>query len=130
MEVKLFQKKYFVIFTAAVYAVLVSLFYKLQWKEDYTFDSSCYFGNPCVRFCCKNEQLCNQNYVDKYFNASLLPDDFFTGWNASQGVNAHFGKPRCTLKLVDPIKSWKFLTVSFYKLKSNVNEVFDGFRMA
>jgi hypothetical protein len=106
------QKKYFIIFVSLVYVVLIVLFFKLQKETSYAYDydESCFFEKPCVRFCC--ESGCDQSYIDKHFNASLLPDDDLMEWNGTQGIVAHFERPNCSLKLVDFVESWEFKSVN------------------
>jgi hypothetical protein len=108
------QKKHLVVVTVATYAVLFTLFFMVQKNNrssSMNSDSSCILEKPCVTFCCKNETLCNQKYINDNFNASLLPEDKFTGWNATQGIKAYFGKPNCTLDSVDIKAKWEFRLV-------------------
>jgi hypothetical protein len=104
---KMIEKKYFVIGVAVTYLVLSVLFFELQDLRYHEFERSCYYDKPCVTFCCKNESLCNQKYIDGHFNASFLPNDEYTGWNGTLGVTAKFGQPNCTLNAADSGKSWK-----------------------
>lgn len=115
----MFQKKYFVISVSIVYFILIILFYKLQQNRKLYFNGSCYSEMPCVKFCCANRELCDESYVDKNFNASLLPDNEFTGWKASQGIQIFLELPSCagSLELIDPNKSWKFELVSEKKIQ-------------
>lgn len=108
-------KTNFVIFAVVVYVVLVIWFYSLEKEVNgLAFERSCYFEKPCVRFCCKDEKLCDQKYINDNFNASLLPEDEYTGWNGTQGLTAHFGKPNCTLSSIDSKNAFEFQLVIFY----------------
>jgi hypothetical protein len=104
------QKKYFVISVASIYIGLTVLFNVVCQTIEH--DRSCYFERPCVRFSCENKKLCDQKYIDSNFNASLLPDDEYIGWNASQGIKAYFGKPKCILNAVDFEENWEFELVN------------------
>lgn len=104
---EMFQKKYFLICAAIVYVVLIVLFTKSQKNRFY--DRTCYYEKPCVRFCCKDEKLCNQKFIDEHFDASTLPDEEDMEWNAAKGVKAYIGKPICSLKQSE--KSWELLRV-------------------
>jgi hypothetical protein len=72
------------------------------------FDSHCYWKKPCIRFCCENETLCNQKYIDGKFNASILPDDTHIGWNSSIGIKAILKKPTCSLDAMELGKKLEF----------------------
>jgi hypothetical protein len=95
------QKKYLVILAAVVYIVLA---YFLWWFEKPQIESSsfdyCTVGEACLRFCCKNETLCEENFIKKNFN---------TIHDAPMNVSASFGKPECTLSTLQTTpKSIKF----------------------
>lgn len=110
---KMFQKKYFSVSVFLIYMFLVILFFKLQRKYSVSSDDSFYFDvEPCVRFCCKNKELCDQKYIDDHFNASLLPYDEFWDWNETQGVKAYFGQPDCTLNEISSQDVWEFKAVN------------------
>jgi hypothetical protein len=112
----MFQNKYFVIFAAIVYLVLIILFQSFRKVEEIE-DQSCYFEKPCVRFCCKDQKLCDEKYIEENFNASVIPDLGGIYWNVTDGIRGFFGKPKCTLKLVE--KSYNFSYVSktlYYRL--------------
>jgi hypothetical protein len=112
-QIKMFQKRYFVVCVVLIYATLIFLFFHLQREEKIDFDEACYFEQPCVRFCCKNEELCDQKYIDEHFNASLLPEDEFLEWNGTQGIKAYLEKPKCNLKLVESGRLWEFQSVKW-----------------
>lgn len=110
------QKKYFVICVAAVYVILVVLFYKAgNKKSHFDFFGHC-FDQPCVRFCCDDDKLCTENYINDNFNKSLIPDYEYWEWNSSQNLHTYFGKPECSgsingLVEYDKEKIYKFYAV-------------------
>jgi hypothetical protein len=103
------QKKYFVICVAFIYIGLIVLF---KVVCDYKHETSCYLEKPCIRFCCENKKLCDQKYINDNFDANLLPDDEYIGWNSSQGIKAYFGKPNCVLDSIDSEENWQFGVVN------------------
>lgn len=105
----MFQKKYLTVGVVLIYVILIALFFELDIQSSDHYDESCYMEKPCVRFCCKDKTLCDQNYIDENFNASLLPDDYGIEWNSTQGIEGYFEKPECSLKLAS--ESWEFYHV-------------------
>ena len=112
----MFEKKYLDTFVALIYLVLVALFFSLQKTSDYE-NSSCSYSEQCYRFCCKNEELCNQNYLEVNFNSTYGEEaslDWYDydGDNTTREVKFFYGKPECFLKDSDPEKPWTLQPVS------------------
>lgn len=112
----MFEKKYLDAFVVLVYLVLTALFFSLQKTSGYE-KSSCSYSSQCYRFCCKNEDLCDQNYLEVNFN-STFSEEAALDWfdydeNMTREVKFFYGKPECFLKDADPDKPWTLEPVSF-----------------
>lgn len=106
-QLKMISKKYFIISVSVTYAILIGLFLKFFLPTN-PYDSSCYKEKTCVKFCCDDEKLCNQDFIEKHFDASLLENDNQIGWNISQGIKASFGEPDCDMEALEPEQEWRF----------------------
>lgn len=122
----MFQQKYFFTVTILIYVTLFGFFNKLQHKR--VIDPNCFKEVPCVRFCCKTDEFCDKNYIDKNFNATILGEktinhenyeyesneDEFKITNMTLDVvmdfNPIFGEPICSL--VSAGNDWFFVDVS------------------
>jgi hypothetical protein len=94
-------KSYFVILAGVIYIVSA---YFLWWREKTQIKSSsfdkCSVGEACLQFCCKNETLCDENFIEKNFKTSQ---------DAPIKVQAVFTKPECIISTLQTSpKSFKF----------------------
>ena len=84
-----FRKKNCVIGSILIYIALIVLLILLQDRQ--TVITRCY-DEPCVRFCCKDEEFCNEKFIRKNFNLSVLDNSIDT-----MDYKILFGKPICNL---------------------------------
>jgi hypothetical protein len=109
------QQRYFVVFTIFLYFSLFVLFQRHHFTAE--GEISCY-SDGCVRFCCKNEKLCTQEFIANHFNLSSSglkaseDDSEEDDEDASEDRDfvAVFGKPKCNLKSAG--FDWKIKNVS------------------
>jgi hypothetical protein len=98
-----------------IYTILVVLFFSLEVEVGSTYDSDCSFEAKCYRFCCKDEQSCNEKFVKETFNSSYSGSADF--WfmdeddNTTIELKAFFGEPKCYLKETDPDKPYELMPV-------------------
>lgn len=105
-----------------IYTILLVLFFVLEKEFNYNFELEC-IEHKCFRFCCKNETLCTESFVEENFNSSYgdshdssfwfySDEESDTGENNTNRMKAYFGEPHCYLKETDPDKPWKIEPVS------------------
>lgn len=104
-------KKYFVLCVFIIYAVLITLFIKFERKDpryasSFRYGHGCGSTSICMRFCCKNETLCDKNYIKNNFKLLHLAKF------SSKDVRPNLREPQCTLKLVDNFEMEKIDRVS------------------
>jgi hypothetical protein len=121
-QFKMIQKKFLVLSVVVVYIILSVLFFNLQTGRKFYYSLS--FYTPSARFCCENEKLCNNEYINDHFNKSLFSEKLYSEWNSSQNLKTLFGKPECfgRLKMVDEDKQWEFKIASEIKPVMNNDE--------
>ena len=71
--------------------------------------SPCLYNQPCVRFCCFDKEFCDEKFIRKNFNSSVLD-------NLIDAVNYKIllGRPICNLNKApanDFYKSWSYSLV-------------------
>jgi hypothetical protein len=100
---------------AVIYAILVVLFFALQQEVSFNYDSECSFENQCYRFCCKDEQNCNEKFVKETFNFSYSgsADFWFMDEDDNKTIEMKpvFGEPKCFLKETDPDEPYELMPV-------------------
>lgn len=113
----MFQKKDYVAVAIACYIFFIMLFFLVQ--ERHSVDPPCNSEHPCVRFCCKDINLCKENYIRENFNESLD-----TEWMSSESeidkekfIILH-GKPKCSLMSISEKHNWTFYYVRLVQKKS------------
>lgn len=104
---KMFSRGNFVTFVIAINLILLVFFF--AFKERVVNNNACTYGQTCIRFCCDNEDLCRNNIIQTYFNASGIPKN--TG-KYETDVKLMFGRPPCrNLKKLGCNQEWKFTYV-------------------
>lgn len=112
-EKKMFGKKEFAFSVVVIYLVLIYFLFAYEKQPINENKSVCSYRGACVRFCCDNFYTCGKDFVDKYFNLSLIPED---DGNAYE-VEYLFGQPDCsTLNPLLTEKQWKFTSVRLRNL--------------
>lgn len=117
-------KRKLLICAVTVYVILVSLFIillneKTKQNDDmvvsYSYvdnDDECDFMNPCVRFCCNDKSTCNETFIHKNFNASILMHSLFDE-NQTRSLKLFMGHPECSITATRlTAKNIDFLLVS------------------
>lgn len=97
------SKRDCVIGAVIVYFLLILLYFTLD--ENQRIENICYFdNNRCVRFCCYDQTSCDEKFIRKNFNSSLLPNENKTDYLIL------YDKLSCETEKVD--KEWKFALVN------------------
>lgn len=107
---KMFQKKYFVLGVVIIYIILITIAFALQ--RHYSPNISCYSKKPCVRFCCENKQTCSEEFIEKNFNGSLVPNYLPHLGEEVDGFQSLLSKPDCW-NLQHEGQNFEFEEVSF-----------------
>ena len=89
------KKRDFVIGSVIVYCVLITLFICLKDKEPSLFDCG---SQNCIRFCCFDNNTCNDNFIQKNFYPAS-PD---------QSFKIITGSPKCSMKVLEFEKDLTF----------------------
>lgn len=111
------QNRYLVVFAVILYIFLIVIYEKHHHKSK--LESECLGNKPCVRFCCKDETYCNQNFINAYFNVSSHyvennseeSDEEEQKYSTPTGVIAIFSKLKCYVKSGG--FDWKMKSVSW-----------------
>lgn len=103
------RKQYFFAITA-VYVVLLFLFF--NELDDRNTEPCPHFGTNCVRFCCKDEEICRNSTVLESFAGKFR-------FIARHNYNPIFEKPSCLLKPAGD-RAWRFTWVSFCTSSMNI----------
>lgn len=123
--------KIFIILAIAVYSGSICLFFKLKnnrnddMVKSMSETQSCEW---CIRVCCANKALCNEQFVTDNFPTTLIvraPNDTRTNWDTSRPLKLNkiiFEAPNCILKKTSGADKWKLYSVrEISQLKTNIN---------
>lgn len=122
----MFSWKGFVAIVLATYLFLITLFFATSEKKLY--GNACMHRDACVRFCCIDENLCTDKFIQTHFNSSKVLE---IEGREDLVIKTRFGKPQCPLPLTllepgipqfTPVMS-KFEFLSFSNLQSSTERV-------
>lgn len=104
------QQRSFVILVAVIYVILMVLFFESIKEEK--FEPPCSFPDPCVRFCCKIGDTCNEKFIREKFNESLLLNYYSEDVDGKPNeLKIFLGAPLCLLLQEKLADSWEFSMV-------------------
>lgn len=106
------KKKDCVIYSVFIYIVLILTIYLNRDKKRFDSNVICRVDFPCVRFCCDNIKTCNDEFIRKYFNESLVQGGEDEMNQVKPRVKLMFGKPKCKLEMIGEDKEWSFTPVN------------------
>lgn len=105
------KKRDYVIGSIVIYGFL----FMLQMLLDKSIPTPCEWNDlPCVRFCCNDMNLCQEELIRKEFNASVLDELYKESSNGSSEYTVLIGTPVCTLNKVIAGTPWTFTYVSYF----------------
>lgn len=103
------RKKDYVIYSIFTYIVLILLIYLL--RDSRSFKYVCSSDSGCVRFCCDDADTCNEEFIKKNFNESLVPTFLLNHDDLKPEFKIFYGKPICKTTLVSNDTAWMFAWV-------------------
>lgn len=107
------RKKNCVVFSVFTYFILILIIFLSRDKRSFKY--VCSTNSGCVRFCCNDHQTCNESFIRKNFNASLVTRVWNSNWKGPQSeIKIMLGKPTCDLELISPDVEWEFHLVNSY----------------
>lgn len=104
--------KYFVIGAVLIYLLLIILFFKFRESKVFMNESA---GDITVRFCCRDEENCKDNFIRENFKANITrydEDEMVEMGEAYEIIN---GKSTC--EMLEVREKWEFFYVSDYDVR-------------